>query len=585
MPPFSPSHILEERKLEMLKGSYLIKTLVTIVVPSLLLALLVFQLHRCRSILALRNSYLLETLPSPAEWIWDVLSGLQKDDIFNENNNEKPLVDDNGLFTDPRHSTLLPNVPSLTVHYLWCVDSHFEMSHYILILSVIHQLKPDKIVIHYRIKPRPDPEGYWRWIEDLQRNVIMLSMRPLRNPKYCSHELSAGVAEDSSDFSDPFGVFILGDIAVTNLTRLDVINFMSSSFSIKDSSELRTSSPVTEDQLLKSQLFLVPENEPFHISQSPGRVVISCPTVAVVDKMKTIKNVHCVTMDSYINHDFLMKSNTTFYRFARNILYGSPNFIEVTMGSHMQIPNIVHIILVDGVGELTPLLYTSIKSSYVRGKVDHVYVHGPKPPSGNLWERLHTIDELKVHYIPMATEQLTFKNAAMTYGLFILLQYGGIMHFGDVIFMSPIPLERRYAPAIATLHYSQYRLRHRSTNTALLAATKGSDFIESILTTLKQSEIYWPNARADDIATHVGELYPKSVLLEPKWISHLNCKGGSCRVAGGHAFPGSTYTAKLVWEDIQPNTLDRLKEIEGPVKNDIKQIIENVHLMHNDKAI
>ncbi|KAI8774218.1 hypothetical protein BgiMline_014045 [Biomphalaria glabrata] len=566
--------------MRMSKASYLIKNLGTIIVPALLFSLLVFQLHRCRSILALRNSYLLETLPSPVEWIWDALSGLHNEYIFGDQRLEEKQADagvENAVSqSDHRHSTLLPNVPSLTVHYLWCIDAHFEMSHYILILSVIHQLRPDKIIIHYRTMPRPDPQGYWHWLEDLQRNVIMLSLRPLKNAKYCSHDLSAGVSQDDYDFTDPFGVFILGDIAVTNLSRLDVVASMLLSFSSKDFSSLHIVSE--EEELLKSQLFLVPANEPFHISQSPGRVVLSCPTSAIVDKMKTVSNVTCVTMDTNINFDFLLRANSTFYRFARSMIYGSPNLVQIRMSSHIQIPNIVHIILVDGIGEVTPLLYASIKSAYIKGQVDYVYVHGPKPPKGKLWDMLHTQDELKVHYIPIAAEKLMLKNSAMNYGLFILLQYGGMMHFGDVIFMSPIPEDIMHSPAIATLHYSQYRLRHRSTNTAFLASTKGSKFIESILVTLSQSEISWPEARADDVATHVGELYPDSVLLEAKLISHLQCTQ-TCQVSGGHSFPA--YTVRMIWSDNPPSTLDELKHTEGPAKNDVKQIIETVHLIHN----
>ncbi|CAL1531132.1 unnamed protein product [Lymnaea stagnalis] len=568
----------------MLKGSHLVKTLASVIIPALLFALLTFQFYRCRSILVLRNSYLLETLPSSTEWVWDVLSGSQNMDFLNQNEKPNQLLIARKVKTTPQtsyhKSVLLPGLPSLTVHYLWCVDSHFEISHYISILSVIHQLRPDKIVIHYRVKPRNDPQGYWRWLEDLQRNVIMLSLRPLTNPKHCSHELSAGVIQDNYDFTDPHGVYLLGDIALTNLSRSDIIDIMTKSFSSQTPSHLKTLPSVSEEELSKSQVFIVAENDPYHISQSPGRAVLSCPALSLDETMKQDNYIQCISMNTFIDLDNLFKKDTAFYRFARTIMYSSPSPIQVEISSSVQIPNIVHIILNSETMDLTPLLYIGIKSAFIRGKVDQVFIHGPKQPTGALWEKLHTHDELKVHYISVSKEQLGSKNSLMIYALYVTLQYGGIIHFGDIVFLDSIPIKARHTPAVFTLHYSAYKLRHRSTNTAIFAAAKGSEYIEYILAVLKQAEQMWPDARTDDIATHIAELHPKSVLLDSKLTSHQNCKDKSCQVAGGHEHPRHAYTTRLVWEDNQPNTLEMLKQMQGPSRNDVSQIIDSPPIHH-----
>ncbi|CAG5127644.1 unnamed protein product [Candidula unifasciata] len=565
------------------------KSLATLIVPSLLFALLMFQIYSCRSRLKLRNSYLLESLPPGSDWVWDSLSAGHSsrfEDVSSQtpdSGKSKPEINASYDQTHNYHrSVLLPGIPSLTVHYVWCTEGYFELGHYLSILSVIKQLQPDKIVIHYRSQPRADPQGYWRWLEDLQRNVAMLSMRPLSNYRICRHDLSAGVTYDHYDFPDPYGVFLLGDIAISNLTRSDVTDLIKKSFSQRASaSYLKTVPPATEEELLKSQVFLVSDTEPYHTSQSPGRVVITCPAVSTVNSLKLYVNVSCIGINSYLSSEELLIRDSRFHRFARSVMYGSPNVINAPMFSSVQIPNSIHIILKDGVTQITPLLYLSIKSAYFKGKVDDVFVHAATPPAGTLWDRLRTRHELNVKHIPMpSSEELNTKHTAMAYALFTLLQHGGIAHFGDVVFLKPIPLSLRHAGAIATPHYSEFRLRHQSTNTAVLAGSKGSVFVESFLARLRQEDLKSPDVRADDIATHTREIHPESVLLDSQLTSHQKCDKVRCQVVGGHGHPKQTYTTRLIWDGEQPGTLDQLLLIEGPIKTEIKEIIEISHFIH-----
>lgn len=537
----------------------------------------------------LRNSYLLESLPHHSGWVWDALSGGESprfEDVSGQildSGKSKPGVNgSHGRIHDYHRAVLLPGIPTLTVHYVWCIEGYFELGHYLSVLSVIQQLQPDKIVIHYRSEPRMDPQGYWRWLEDLQRNVVMLSMRPLSDYRICRHDLSAGVIYDSNDFPDPYGVFLLGDVAISNLTRSDIKDFMIKSFSHRVStSYLRTVPPVTEEELRKSQVFLVAETEPYHSSQSPGRVVITCPAVTAVNIMKPYVNVSCISINSYLSPEELLIRDSRFHRFARSVIYGAPNVINAHMSSSVQIPNIVHIILIDGITEITPLLYLSIKSAYFKGKVDDVFVHATTRPSGTLWEKLRTSHELNVKHIPMpSSEELKTKHAALVYALYTLLQHGGIVHFGDVVFLKPIPLSLRHADAIATPHYSQYRLKHQSTNTDVLAGSKGSVFIESFLARLRQEDLKSSDVRADDVATHTRETHPESVLLDSQLTSHQICDTDRCQVAGGHGHPNQAYTTRLIWKGKQPRTLDQLLLVENPIRQEIKEIIEASHLVH-----
>lgn len=528
---------------------------------------------------------MLESLPADSDRTWDALGGgdnLAPPVESSDAHHQTSAVSD----TQTYHSVVLqPGLPTLVVHYIWCTDGHFELVHYLTVLSVIHQLQPDKIVIHYRKEPRTDPQGYWRWLEDLQRSVAMLSMRPLSNFLLCSHDLSSGVTPDQHDVQDPYGVFLLGDVAVSSLTRSDVKDLITRSFSERKSSHLRMVAPATEKELSKSQIFLIPDSEPYRISQVPGRVVISCPSVLSVNSLKEFVNVTCINMNTYMIPDDLFTRDNSFYSFARSILYGSSNVISTDLAPTEQIPNIVHIILTDDAGEITPLQYVSIKSAYVRGRVDRVYIHGTEPPKGQLWRRLVMQDEIIAKYIPMpSSQQLNTKHSALVYALYTLLQHGGLAHFGDVVFLHPITSAARQAGALVTPHVSQYRLKHPSTNTAILAGSKGSTFIESLLAHLRQEDLIWPDTRADDVAAHVIETNPQSVLLDSKLTSHQKCDSMRCQVQGGHFHPKQTYTTRLMWQKQQPKTLDQLLLVEGPTKSDIKEIIDLSHFIHSNKT-
>lgn len=571
-----------------MRQGHLIRTTIAVVLPSVLAALMAFQIFSCKDVYRRRNSYIVENLPASTEKVWDALSGSRHSrnqrgtgffgvspkirhpmsslnkDLFLSTQEEQQKLE------QFRESVLQPDLPSLTVHFLWCVDGYFELNQYITIFSLLDQFRPDKIIIHYREKPRTDPHGYWRWLEDLERDVVMLSLRPLTNSKYCTHDLSAGVTSDH--FPDPHGVFILGDIAVTNLSRPNVIDYMTSSF-LKEKKDLTASEVET---LSNSQVFLVPDNEPFHLSQSPGRVVISCPTESDFNKVEKFSSAHCVTMQSYIDPNDLFHKESRFNNFVRELVYGSPKPIEIAMASYDQIPNIVHIVLADDITDISPLLYLSIKSAYVNGKADRVFIHCRNKPKGYLWEKLVFSDHLEPKFIPTGSlSKPNSKQAMQSYLLYTLLQHGGIATLGDTIFITPISKMPLRANAVTTIQKSQYRLRHRTLNTNILMASPGSDFIHDVLGMIYQSQSQLSDIEnsLNDLATHISEIKPESVLVDSHLTSHQNCQGQTCVLAGGHDLPDTTYTTRLLWADHkEPETIKEFLNVEGPSRTQLSSL-------------
>ncbi|XP_005107046.1 uncharacterized protein LOC101854278 [Aplysia californica] len=566
------------------RTDHLIKTVVATCVPAFLFALLAVQVYHYKWILILRNHYLVESIPHSSSWVWDALSNdiqLPPHEIPQQGRGDSSqdpqlavVSAESNRTSEPkdRAGVLIPGLPSLVVHYIWCVDGHFELSHYLSVRSVLHQLQPDGIIFHYRTLPRSDPKGYWRWLEDLQRDVIMLSLQPLKDPTVCRNTLSSGVSTDSEDFPDPHGIFILGNVAIYNLTRSSLVKRIKESYSVNSSLSKVDSTPVKS--LNKAQIFLVGGSEPYHISRGPGHVVIACQPMAEFNIGPSSQKTQCIDMNTYITPENIYGRDSRFYRFSRNLLYHSPEPVQVSLSSTEEIPNSVHIILRDG-EEITPVIYASIKSAYVKGKVEQVFLHGPQFPTGDLWRKLLSTDELNPQFVPTAAfDKYSAKHGAIVYSLYNLLLHGGVSHFGDMIFIKPLPPSSLKAPVVATRHFSQYRMKHRSLNTAIMAAAKGAEFVESLLAMVKQAGVSWPDTTIDDIATHLEESHPSQVLLDGSLTSHQNCASQVCRVAGGHAYPQETYTTRLMWSGTPPKTLGELKECEGPSRNVLVEVID-----------
>ncbi|KAK3767248.1 hypothetical protein RRG08_018115 [Elysia crispata] len=551
------------------RDTKLIKTVLSVVVPSLLLALLAFQVHRCKNIMILRNPYLLEQLTPNSDLIWNSLSGktpFLKDTFKAEAQGIETNLDP--LDSKYRHkSVLIEKHPPFIVHYLWCIDGHFELNHYISVLSTVYFLQPDELIIHYRVKPRADPQGYWRWLEDLQRDVIFLSLKPLQDDSSCHYDID----KVGSHFPDHSGVFILGDVVITNLSRSSLVHHHTSPNEQNDKFKVKQ-----DKNERKHQLFVVSSLEPYQVADINEHFVLRCPSLSdIYDRNHPIIE-NCVSFNKYLVSEEILQINTAFYRFLRKLLYGSEDAIQGKKLSSVQIPNTVHVILQDGVKELTPLHYVSIKSAFLKGEIHSLYIHSSIPPTGVLWDRLNNKDNLNVKYIKSeASAHTNVKHPYMMYALYTLLQHGGVFHFGDVVFVSPIPEETRSAGAIVSPHYSQYRLKHRSMNTDIIAGSRGSDFIEAMLAMVSQEKSAFPGSRVDDIASHIVEQIPESVALDGKLTSHQVCYETHCELEGGHAPPQQAYTTRLRWKGEGPKSLDELKDIQGPSRSDLVFIIDS----------
>ena len=77
------------------------------------------------------------------------------------------------------HSGYIPS----TVHYMWCGFNYIQFRDYMNIVSVLNQLRPDQVVIHYQNYPLTDETYYDQWLDDLIHQYPFLLLEPMSDSK------------------------------------------------------------------------------------------------------------------------------------------------------------------------------------------------------------------------------------------------------------------------------------------------------------------------------------------------------------------------------------------------------------------
>ena len=510
------------------------------------IALTIFLTYRCVNISKLRNPYILDDL------------SYQSNDLYNK------LSDTNA------QSELLRHMPPITVHYMWCRKSHFEYKHYLSMLSVAKVLRPDQIVFHYLEMPQKDGKGYFTWFDDIQREVAMLSLKQLKDLKHCSHDFSKGVPK-SEDFPHTNGVFMMEDIAITNLSREGFYRSTGANKLMKFDCWDETQGVCENSQRKSAQLFLIPASEPYSLVPGKGKAIFECPSIDEFNKAKTS---NCLQLSQRLFPSDIWHQNKTFDRFARRIAFNSPEPVIPIPNPDHAAPKIVHILKFDGEEVLSPLCYASIQSAFTSGKLQHAFVHGhvDRKNKNPLWEQL--AEQYPITHIP--TPSLTYKSSPkqqLLYGMHVLLQYGGILLTCDTIIQKPLDALLHY-PSVSTVKKTIYRIIHHHVDFSILVARPASEYLQTLIPVLRQLVEIDSEQDFGAVAYHVYEQYPSSVHMETNLVGHLTCKSSKCLPSEGQLAVRQAYAVQLVWtEGSPPLTIKELLSLSTSLLPLVQQFV------------
>lgn len=525
----------------------------TLVTVSLLITTLaIFLSYRCVQISKLRNAYIVEDLP------------YQSQDLYNHMSN-----------ADTRPS-MLRHMPPLTVHYMWCLKSHFEFKHYLSILSIAKVLRPDQIVFHYLELPLDDAKGYFTWFEDIQREVAMLSLKRIKDLKHCSHDFSRGVQENE-DFPNTNGIFMMEDVAITNLTR-DLYYHHTGALEQSSMSCTDSDGSVCDALMQKQfQLFLIPGSEPYSLIPGPTRTVFECPLIEAVNKAQNL-SAGCLQLSQRLFPSDIWRLNKTFDRFAREVVFNNPEPVFAVPRPLQAAPLIAHIVKFDGEEGLSPLCYASIKSAFTRGELQHVFVHGHlnRRMQDPLWGKL--VKHFHVTHIP--TPSITASTSSqrqLLYGMYVLLQYGGVLLTCDTLVQKPLDQILQY-PSVFTVKKSIYRIIHHHIDFSILAAHPASSFFQTLIPVLKQLADTGSDRDFGAVAYHVYEQHPASAWVEANLVGHLKCMSAKCLPAEGQLDVRQALAVKFSWaEGSPPSSLKDLLAMSTPLSGLLQDLMDRTN--------
>lgn len=155
----------------------------------------------------------------------------------------------------------------------------------------------------------------------------------------------------------------------------------------------------------------------------------------------------CVTVDHVFFPKDIMVRDDSFGKLIRRLFYGTEEIVLPKPSYDSLIPNIAHIVWVQGRAMRFLFYFTCLSLIYVQ-EVDMVYIYGESPPKGQYWERLR--GHPKITYIYRTEEVHIFNSSKVTFSSHIsdmwridlIYKYGGIYTDTDVLFIKK--LKHRY---------------------------------------------------------------------------------------------------------------------------------------------
>ena len=335
-------------------------------------------------------------------------------------------------------TNLVPNV----VHWFWCGHAWFEFQFYLSVLSAIRFIDPDKIIIYYYQIMLRDKKFYNLWYHDMMTSYPFVKLHELTSDEI---EMGACHADEQvhleyvwHHLSRVGGIFIGNSTWISNfpqgLRKFDKVlgkNFMMSKI---NSSSIPTGESMT---------YKCPDIQEYSLKES----VFICITPKLPPRF--------YPKDIWGRDDALG-------RLARRIFYGSSAFPKPTPTYNELVPYIGHMVWLGG-GEMDFLFYLSVLSAVYILKVETLYIHGDKPPSGMYWNRIKSKHFHKVRLVYRVLPNTVFSYYVNKYAhmsdiirVDIMNKYGGIYMDTDTIWVRPIDRWLLGYDAVASLDWTQW---------------------------------------------------------------------------------------------------------------------------------
>jgi len=288
------------------------------------------------------------------------------------------------------NSSFAPNV----VYYVWCGRRWFEFQHYLSVMSVIRQLRPDNIVFCYDSEPIVDSWTYNTWYSEIADSYPFFR----RHRLLADEHACVGHATPNMTFVRTYLLTSTGGMYMNEHTILARYPLDLRLRDLVVGVDPTTNDDEEAPALLATKPGLPGYRSIRHVlaDSSLSTERITCSTTA--EYVRANRKSQCVVVDpssSLFPRD-IWDLDDSFGRLARTVFYGAPAIRNLQPRYDQLIPNIAHIVWLGG-GQMDFLFYLCVASLIYVARVDAVYIHGDGPPTGPYWALIK--DNPKLHLI------------------------------------------------------------------------------------------------------------------------------------------------------------------------------------------
>ncbi|ELT93963.1 hypothetical protein CAPTEDRAFT_191799 [Capitella teleta] len=347
------------------------------------------------------------------------------------------------------------------VHFVWCEPSNaqFTFNHFLSVVASIKIIRPEAIYFNHRkeILPEIDKWTYNTWFEELLYSFPWLYLKPQSFSDICSN------------VGEPKASFVAGQLRQHGGIYLDLSTLILDFEGTVQEADVVTGKLPEVTSQLPSLFGCKPEACPEHLSSSAvvNHLEHKCLFVDSVNYGRNIQGYKCVVLNSsFVPAEllYLETAGKSLHNFLRKLLYGQEAIPKPEPHPKEVVPNVAHYVWFGG-GQMDYVFYLSVLSVLHIVKVDAVYIHGDRPPSGPHWRRLLT-QEVKVKWIhkPRPTQIYGVRvgrveHAADVARHDIMLKYGGVHLDTDAVFNKSLDRRLFHYDAVVSLDSPLYPMR------------------------------------------------------------------------------------------------------------------------------
>jgi len=269
-----------------------------------------------------------------------------------------------------------------TVFYVWCGVRRrpFEFRNYLSVRSALRTLRPDTVWFYFESEPLIDDKLYNTWWHELIVEFPFFHRRRLRD---VGGRLPRTACEVSGRPAIDYVHALVTSRGGTFVDEATIVVARPPDGGATVAVDFDNQSDIRLRLLKADRGMLCNEN-----ATSDMRVIACQSDSELTDSNSTL----CVHVNQRLYPKDIWTSDGSVDRLLRREFYGRPEPMRLLPSYDCLAPKLGHVIWIEG-GDIDFMFFLCVLSILHVAKVDVVYVHGERPPTGYYWNLLVDTDQ------------------------------------------------------------------------------------------------------------------------------------------------------------------------------------------------